>query len=153
MKGLTATFLLPFYGLLLLWGNKAESTNPSPSCGPNCSTSGVTAVPVGSTTRKGHVMIQKCNSSMEDYCFHGECMFLVDLNEHNCKCERGYSGHRCALLSPVILPLSEESLILTVVCVSLTIIGITGGAYFLYRWHKKNTGPPRQKEYQEVQMA
>ncbi|KAG5841376.1 proepiregulin-like [Anguilla rostrata] len=150
MQGLTASFLLLFYGLSLLLGNKAEST--SPSCSSNCSTSGaVTATPTVSTVQR--VMILKCNSSMEDYCFHGECMFLVDLNEHHCKCAQGYAGHRCAHLSLVIQPVSQERLILTVVCAALTILGFAGAAYFLYRWFKKNAGSPQQKEYQEVQMA
>ncbi|KAJ8380919.1 hypothetical protein SKAU_G00016970 [Synaphobranchus kaupii] len=160
MNGLKASFILPFYGLLLLWSNKTESTNPSPSCSPNhCSTSGeVTATPVVSTVSTAHggiMMIQKCNSSMEDYCFYnGECMYLLEYKEYHCKCDPGYTGNRCAHTSMVIQPLTLESLILlTVVCVALTVLGIAGAAYFLYKWYKKNAGPPAQKEYQEVQMA
>ncbi|KAI1900093.1 hypothetical protein AGOR_G00046480 [Albula goreensis] len=155
MAGLKPYFFLAICGVPLLWSGGAESTNPDPTCGSDrCSTSGaVSAVPMVTTPRVERVMIQKCNSSMEDYCFHGECMYLLDLNEHHCKCERGYAGHRCAHLALVIQPLSQESVILTVVCVSLTALGIAGAAYFTYRWYKRNSSPPVQKEYQEVQMV
>ncbi|KAJ8285440.1 hypothetical protein GJAV_G00026810 [Gymnothorax javanicus] len=150
MKGLTVSYLLTFYGFLLLWVSKTESTNPSPST----STSGdVTAAPVASTSRVSRPMVEKCNSSMEAQCIHGECMFRVDLKEHYCKCSPGHHGPRCAFISPVTRPMSQEMVMVTVVCVALTVVGFVGMAYFLYSWYKKKAAPTGQKEYQEVQMA
>ncbi|KAJ8413899.1 hypothetical protein AAFF_G00064970 [Aldrovandia affinis] len=113
----------------------------------------MTAVALVTTPQVERVMIQKCNSSMDGYCFHGECMFLLDLDEHHCRCQQGYSGNRCAHLALVIQPLTQESLILTVVCVALAVLGITGAAYLFYKWCKRSRGPPGEKQYQEVQMV
>ncbi|KAG7481099.1 hypothetical protein MATL_G00063290 [Megalops atlanticus] len=139
MKGFRSSCLLSLYGLLLLWPH-AHSTSPSPTSGSV------------DTPHVERVMIQKCNSSMEEYCFHGECMFLLDLKEHHCRCDKGYAGHRCAHLELVFQPLSQEYIVLTVVCVVFVVLGITGTAYFFYKWYKRNRCPPAEK-YQEVQMA
>ncbi|CAB1319227.1 unnamed protein product [Coregonus sp. 'balchen'] len=66
-----------------------------------------------SRPRMEKVMIQKCDSSLESYCLNGECLLLLDINEHHCKCEMGYYGPRCAHLEMVFQPMREEHVILT----------------------------------------
>ncbi|XP_023658756.1 proepiregulin [Paramormyrops kingsleyae] len=148
MGDIKASLFLALYGLLLL-GCYADTTNPPPTCGPGqCSKSQETPL-------VQRVMFQKCNSSL-GYCIHGECIQLVDIPDPHCKCQLGYVGPRCELLDldKIIQPtISEEHIILTVVCVGLLLIGIAGLLYFSIKWSQKNRRPPPEKMYQEVQMA
>ncbi|MFT7811845.1 proepiregulin [Arapaima gigas] len=148
---LTASDLPVHQGLLL--GHGVSATGSSPTCGPGqCSTSGREMR--GRDQTRGQTMIQKCNASMESFCVHGECILIADINEHHCKCEQGYSGHRCAHVELVHQqPMSKEHIILTVFCVSLTAIGIVGTLYFILNWYRKNKSVPQEMKYQEVQMA
>ncbi|KAK2827149.1 hypothetical protein Q7C36_018075 [Tachysurus vachellii] len=67
-----------------------------------------------------------------NYCVHGVCQYLADLNRTSCTCNAGYSGDRCHLF---ILPVGRDAegkshttalavmaVILSLIC--LTIIGI-----------------------------
>lgn len=39
------------------------------------------------------VGIARCKPEMKDYCFHGQCMYIVDLDEHYCRYgQRGRLG-------------------------------------------------------------
>ncbi|XP_053504353.1 heparin-binding EGF-like growth factor b [Ictalurus furcatus] len=71
-------------------------------------------------------------SRYRNYCIHGVCWYLADLNLTSCICEAGYSGERCHLF---ILPVSKEvegnshttalaiiAAVLSLMC--LTVIGI-----------------------------
>nr|P0DQX9.1 RecName: Full=OMEGA-myrmeciitoxin(02)-Mc1a; Short=MIITX2-Mc1a; Short=OMEGA-MIITX(02)-Mc1a; Flags: Precursor [Myrmecia chrysogaster] len=40
-----------------------------------------------------------CPDNLKDYCIHGECHFLEDVQEPACLCETGYRGKRCHELS------------------------------------------------------
>ncbi|XP_015194540.1 proepiregulin [Lepisosteus oculatus] len=148
-----AFLLLSFLGLQLL--QHVQSTTPSPLCGPGqveCST--LVSVPQSyETPQIAQVKIQKCDADMDKYCFHGECIFLVDLNEHHCRCEKGFTGSRCAHIELVSKPLNKEYILLTVVCVGLLLIALAGTLYFFYKWYKKNKCTSREKKYQEVQLA
>lgn len=35
------------------------------------------------------VGITRCKPEMKDYCFHGQCVYVVDLNEHYCRYGEG----------------------------------------------------------------
>lgn len=97
-------------------------------------------------------MTQSCDGALDNYCFNnGQCMLLVEINEHHCKCERGYYGPRCAHMELVFQPMGEEQLILTIVCVSLLIIGLAGALYFCCKWYKKNRFLRQQKRYRGMQ--
>ncbi|TKS78375.1 EGF-like growth factor Heparin-binding [Collichthys lucidus] len=60
---------------------------------------------------------------------------VVKRSTQNCessydKCERGYSGLRCGDPELVFKPQAEEQIIVTIFCVSLLIIGLSGALYF-----------------------
>uniref|UniRef100_A0A3B5KCR6 EGF-like domain-containing protein n=1 Tax=Takifugu rubripes TaxID=31033 RepID=A0A3B5KCR6_TAKRU len=76
-----------------------------------------------------------CDSTFEHYCMNnGQCMLLVDINEHHCKCEAGFYGPRCGNLEFVIQPVTEEQIVAAVFCVSLLLIGLAGALFFFYKW-------------------
>uniref|UniRef100_A0AAQ5Z788 EGF-like domain-containing protein n=1 Tax=Amphiprion ocellaris TaxID=80972 RepID=A0AAQ5Z788_AMPOC len=108
----------------------------------------------GQTEERHHVvkrMTKSCDSTFDDYCLNnGQCMLLVDINEHHCKCVGGYSGPRCGtvrLNDFVFQPLAEEQVVVVVFCVSLLIIGLAGALYFCCKWYKKNRFPRQQKRH------
>ena len=35
------------------------------------------------------VGITRCKPEMKDYCFHGQCVYIVDLDEHYCRYGQG----------------------------------------------------------------
>uniref|UniRef100_A0A8C3A2I0 EGF-like domain-containing protein n=1 Tax=Cyclopterus lumpus TaxID=8103 RepID=A0A8C3A2I0_CYCLU len=79
---------------------------------------------------------QNCDGTFDSYCMNsGQCMLLVDINEHHCKCERGFYGPRCSNLELVVQPMGEEQLIVTIFCVALLIIGLAGTLYFCCKWY------------------
>ncbi|XP_054467689.1 proepiregulin-like [Anoplopoma fimbria] len=99
---------------------------------------------------------QNCDSTFESYCMNkGQCMLLVDINEHHCKCEKGFYGPRCSKLELVVQQIAEEQIIVTIFCVVLLIIGLAGALYFCCKWYKKNKFPRQQKRqgYKGVQTA
>uniref|UniRef100_A0A3B4VL27 Epiregulin n=1 Tax=Seriola dumerili TaxID=41447 RepID=A0A3B4VL27_SERDU len=84
------------------------------------------------------------NSSMDEplvlkfdtYCLNnGQCMLLVDMNEHHCKYDPvGFYGPRCAHPELVVQRMGDEQIIVTIFCVSLLIIGLAGVLYFCCKW-------------------
>nr|P0DSL4.1 RecName: Full=OMEGA-myrmeciitoxin(02)-Mg1a; Short=MIITX2-Mg1a; Short=OMEGA-MIITX(02)-Mg1a; Flags: Precursor [Myrmecia gulosa] len=36
-----------------------------------------------------------CSDDLKDYCIHGDCFFLKELNQPACRCYTGYYGSRC----------------------------------------------------------
>ncbi|XP_062238051.1 proepiregulin-like [Platichthys flesus] len=109
-----------------------------------------TSLSAGQGGQHPHVVkrsTQSCDSTYDHYCLNkGQCMFLVDINEHHCNCEKGFHGFRCASPELVIQPMGKEQLIVTVFCVSLLIIGLTGALYFCFKWYKKNRGSQRSPD-------
>ncbi|GAA6226465.1 proepiregulin-like [Lates japonicus] len=144
--------LLSLVGVMLLWPYALTKSVSS-----RLQTADSVSLTAGQGEERPHVVkrsIQRCNSTFDNFCLnHGQCILLVDINEHHCKCERGYNGPRCANLELVIQPMREEQIIVTVFCVSLLIIGLTGALYFCYKWYKKNKFPRHQKRqgYKGVQ--
>ncbi|XP_059193407.1 proepiregulin-like isoform X2 [Centropristis striata] len=123
--------LLSLIGVMLLWpyvATKSVSSRLQAADG--------TALSAGQGEERPHVVKrstqQKCDSSYDNLCLnHGQCMLLVDINEHHCKCERGYYGPRCSNAEFVgKKAVGEEQIIVAIFCVSLLIIGLAGALYF-----------------------
>lgn len=144
--------LLSLSGVMLLWpfvftksvSSRLESEdNSSPWTGQG--------------EERPHVVkrsIQGCESTYNEYCLNnGKCMLLIDINEHHCKCESGFYGPRCGNMDLVFKPMGEEQIILTIFCVSLLLIGLSGALYFCCKWYKKNRLPrtPKRQGYKGVQ--
>nr|XP_040050805.1 proepiregulin-like isoform X1 [Gasterosteus aculeatus aculeatus] len=147
----SASARLSLLGVMLLWPyvlprsvlsslQAADSSSPS----------------AGQGGQRPHLVkraTQMCDSTFDSYCMNaGQCMLLVDINEHHCKCERGFYGPRCSQLELVVQPLGEEQIIVTIFCVVLLIVGLAGLLYFFYKWYKKNKFQKRQG-YKGVQTA
>ncbi|XP_076010170.1 proepiregulin-like isoform X1 [Genypterus blacodes] len=146
--------LLPIIGFMLFWPHVlTKSASSKPQTAADFSPS---AVQEEERPRVEKLMTQNCDGTMENFCFNnGQCMFLVDLNEHSCMCESGFSGHRCSHMVLVYKPLGEEQIIATVFCVVLLIIGLAGALYFCCKWYKKKRIRRQQTQqgYRGVQTA
>ncbi|XP_028271180.1 proepiregulin-like [Parambassis ranga] len=97
---------------------------------------------------------QSCDSTFDNYCLNnGQCMLLVDISEHHCKCKQGFYGPRCGTPELVVQPMSEEQIIVAIFFVSLLIIGLAGALYFFCKWYKRNRFARHQKRqgYKGVQ--
>ncbi|XP_041081697.1 proepiregulin-like [Polyodon spathula] len=143
---------LSLIGLHLL--QSVCSTTPFPSCGPGqleCTTA-VTATSI-ETPRVERVQTEKCAAELDAFCFHGECMFLVDLNVHSCRCDAGFTGERCAHSELVFQPMSKGYILLAVMCTVLFLTALAITFYFFYKWFKKNKCTSTEKKYQEIQLA
>ncbi|XP_023144414.1 proepiregulin [Amphiprion ocellaris] len=140
--------ILSLIGVMLIWPS-VLTQNVSPKLQADSS-----SLSAGQTEERHHVvkrMTKSCDSTFDDYCLNnGQCMLLVDINEHHCKCVGGYSGPRCGtvrLNDFVFQPLAEEQVVVVVFCVSLLIIGLAGALYFCCKWYKKNRFPRQQKRH------
>ncbi|XP_064005745.1 proepiregulin isoform X2 [Pogoniulus pusillus] len=93
--------------------------------------------------RVAQVGITRCKPEMKDYCFHGQCVYIVDLDEHYCRCDVGFSGVRCVHSELVRQPLSKEYVALTVIIVLLFLGALCVAAYYICRRMKqlKSLGP------------
>uniref|UniRef100_A0A672H5H6 Proepiregulin-like n=1 Tax=Salarias fasciatus TaxID=181472 RepID=A0A672H5H6_SALFA len=90
--------------------------------------------------------MQSCSSSYTNYCLNqGQCMYLVDVNQHHCKCEMGYYGPRCANQEFLVQPMGEETILVIIFGVGLLVIGLSGLLYFCCKWHKKRRFLAQQK--------
>ncbi|XP_068559877.1 proepiregulin-like [Cebidichthys violaceus] len=146
--------LLSLIGVMLLWPDvltRSVSSRPQ--------TADSTSLSAGPGGERPHVVkrsTQPCENTFDSYCMNsGQCMLLVDLNEHHCKCERGFYGPRCSKLELVVQPMGEEQIIVTIFCVALLLIGLSGALYFCCKWYKKNKFPrqPKRQGYKGVQTA
>lgn len=144
--------LRPLFGVLLLWPYVLTRSVSS-----KLNTEAF--LPAGQGEQHPHVAkrsTQNCDTSFDNYCLnHGQCMFLVDVNENHCRCELGFHGNRCEQPQLVFQPMGEEQLAVTVVCVTLLIIGLAGILYFCCKWYKKSRFPRQQKNqgYKGVQSV
>ncbi|XP_042333623.1 proepiregulin-like [Sceloporus undulatus] len=143
--------------LLLLLGlhlfQAVLGTTVIPLCGVNQTNCTTALVRTEKSPRVAQVRITGCKSGMESYCFNGECMYLVELDQHSCRCNTGYVGARCghSNLEPVHQPLSNEYLALTILLVLLFFIAISVAIYYYYRWYQnKKRRLATSKDYQAV---
>uniref|UniRef100_A0A9L0IYU9 Proepiregulin n=1 Tax=Equus asinus TaxID=9793 RepID=A0A9L0IYU9_EQUAS len=128
------------------------STTVIPSCIPGESEDNCTAlVQTENNPRVAQVSITKCSSDMNGYCLHGQCIFLVDMNENYCRCEVGYTGVRCEhFFLTVQQPLSKEYVALTVILVILFLAIVAGSIYYFCRWYRNQKSKESKKEYERV---
>ncbi|XP_037632602.1 proepiregulin-like [Sebastes umbrosus] len=153
-----ASALLSLIGVLLLWPYVLTKSVSSRLQTADSSSLSVSAVS-GHGGERPHVekrSTQNCESTHDNYCLNsGQCMLLVDMNEHHCKCEKGFYGPRCSNMEFVVKPMGEEQIIVTIFCVTLLIIGLAGVLYFCCKWYKKNKYPhqPKRQGYKGVQTA
>uniref|UniRef100_A0A8C4MIJ0 Proepiregulin n=1 Tax=Equus asinus asinus TaxID=83772 RepID=A0A8C4MIJ0_EQUAS len=127
-------------------------TTVIPSCIPGESEDNCTAlVQTENNPRVAQVSITKCSSDMNGYCLHGQCIFLVDMNENYCRCEVGYTGVRCEhFFLTVQQPLSKEYVALTVILVILFLAIVAGSIYYFCRWYRNQKSKESKKEYERV---
>ncbi|XP_056275290.1 proepiregulin-like isoform X2 [Pseudoliparis swirei] len=147
--------LLALIGVMLLWPNVLTRSVSSSSL-QTVDSASLSAGQGGERPRVVKHSAQNCDSTFDTYCLnHGQCLLLVDINEHHCKCERGFFGPRCSNPELVVQPMGEEQLIVTIFCVALLIIGLAGTLYFCCKWYKKNKFPHQQTRqgYKGVQTA
>ncbi|XP_032489429.1 proepiregulin [Phocoena sinus] len=128
------------------------STTVIPSCIPGESEDNCTAlVQTEDNPRVAQVSISKCSSDMNGYCFHGQCIYLVDMSENHCRCEVGYTGVRCEhFFLTVQKPLSKEYVALTVILVILFLVVVAGSVYYFCRWYRYRKSKEPKKEYERV---
>ncbi|XP_052591793.1 proepiregulin [Peromyscus californicus insignis] len=128
------------------------STTVIPSCIPGESEDNCTAlVQMEDNPHVAQVSITKCSPDMDSYCFHGQCIYLVDMSENYCRCEVGYTGVRCEhFFLTVHQPLSKEYVALTVILILLFLIITAGSIYYFCRWYKYRKSKKSKKEYERV---
>ncbi|XP_061201808.1 proepiregulin [Neopsephotus bourkii] len=145
---LRVSSLLLFLGYLL---QAVLGTTVIPLCGPgemeNCTTA---LIQTENSPRVAQVGITRCKPEMKDYCFHGQCVYIVDLDEHYCRCDVGFSGVRCVHSELVRQPLSKEYVALTVIVVLLFLIAISIASYYICRRYRNKKRQMNTSEYKEV---
>ncbi|XP_075357470.1 bifunctional methylenetetrahydrofolate dehydrogenase/cyclohydrolase 2, mitochondrial-like isoform X3 [Mycteria americana] len=126
-------------------------TTVIPLCGPgdmeNCTTA---LIQTENSPRVAQVGITRCKPEMKDYCFHGQCVYIVDLDEHYCRCDVGFSGVRCVHSELVRQPLGKEYVALTVIVVLLFLIAISIASYYICRRYRSKKRQTNASEYKEV---
>lgn len=104
-----------------------------------------------SSPRVAQMSITKCSSDMNGYCLHGQCIYLVDMDENSCRCEVGYAGARCEhFFLSVQQPLSKEYVALTVILIMLFLLMVAISIYYFYRWYRNRRNKASKKEYERV---
>ncbi|XP_075565964.1 bifunctional methylenetetrahydrofolate dehydrogenase/cyclohydrolase 2, mitochondrial isoform X1 [Pelecanus crispus] len=126
-------------------------TTVIPLCEPgemeNCTTA---LIQTENSPRVAQVGITRCKPEMKDYCFHGQCVYVVDLDEHYCRCDLGFSGVRCVHSELVRQPLSKEYVALTVIIVLLFLTAISIASYYICRRYRSKRRQTNASEYKEV---
>ncbi|XP_068089031.1 proepiregulin [Hyperolius riggenbachi] len=130
----------------------ATTTAVIPLCKPGDPVENCTSAIVKSTEspRVSTVKVAKCAQQMSDYCLNGHCMYLVELDEHYCRCEMGYLGVRCASVDLVQKPAGEEYLALTIFLTSMLLIVAAVAALFAFKWYKLRKSTQPVQKYKEV---
>ncbi|XP_075045647.1 proepiregulin [Mixophyes fleayi] len=128
------------------------STTVAPLCKPGDPVESCTTAMVQTTEsqRATAVKITKCDAEMSNYCMNGQCLYLVELDEHYCRCERGYLGIRCSHMDLIKKPDSEEYLALTIFLTSVLLLTAALAAFFAYNWYKSKKSSQSVQEYKEV---
>ncbi|XP_066487426.1 proepiregulin-like [Tiliqua scincoides] len=132
-------------GVLLVLGlhlfQAVLSTTIIPLCGINATNCTTALVRTENNPRVAQVEIRGCKSEMQDYCFNGECMYLVELDKHSCKCNSGYFGARCGHSNlETKLPLSNEYVTLTAVLILFFLVAMSIAIYYFYQWYQNRKG-------------
>ncbi|KAF7239016.1 Proepiregulin [Varanus komodoensis] len=143
-----------FFSVGLHLSQAVLGTTVIPLCGSNetdrCTTN---LVQTKATTQAAEVVVTSCQSGMQNYCFNGQCVYIVDLKQHYCKCKAGYVGVRCghSNLELVHRPLNNEYLALTILMVLFIFLAVSVGIYFSYRWYEnKKQRHAANRNYEQV---
>ncbi|KAE8630896.1 hypothetical protein XENTR_v10001009 [Xenopus tropicalis] len=146
------------YSLLVLVGvhlmYAVNGTTVVPLCQPSESSENCTTAMVQTTHSPKPVpmKIGKCQMEMESFCWNGQCMYLVDLDEHYCRCEKGYTGIRCSHAELIYQPMNQEYLAITLFLSSLLLLAVVVAAFFAYKWYKTKKAELPHNEYKEVSI-
>uniref|UniRef100_A0A8B9SBW2 Proepiregulin n=2 Tax=Apteryx owenii TaxID=8824 RepID=A0A8B9SBW2_APTOW len=143
-----ARSLLLFLGYVL---QAVLGTTVIPLCAPgemdNCTTA---LIQTENSPRVAQVGITRCKPEMKDYCFHGQCVYIVDLDEHYCRCDVGFSGVRCVHSELVRQPLSKEYVALTVILILLFLTAFSIASYYICKRCRNKKRQMNTSEYKEV---
>lgn len=116
----------------------------------NCTTA---LIQTENSPRVAQVAITECKAEMQDYCFHGDCIYIVDLNQHHCRCDVGFSGVRCVHSELLTQHLSKEYLALIIILVLFFLIAILVATYYFYKWYQnKKERQANNQKYKEVDV-
>ncbi|KAM9143930.1 proepiregulin [Pangshura tecta] len=142
-----ALLCLGFYLLQAVFG-----TTVIPLCEPNEMENCTTAlIQTENSLGVAQVGITECKAEMQDYCFHGQCVYIVDLNEHYCRCDVGFSGVRCVHSELLIQHLSKEYLALIIILILFFLIATLVATYYFCIWYQNKKGrQANNREYKEV---
>ncbi|XP_042566943.1 heparin-binding EGF-like growth factor b [Cyprinus carpio] len=98
-----------------------------------------------------------CLEEYKDFCIHGSCQHLKELNTHSCVCKEGYSGERCHIFT---LPVGKgeqrysRTTALAVIAVVLSLMCLTIIAILLgLRYHKKEDADVEKEEKVKLQAT
>ncbi|KAM4808638.1 proepiregulin-like [Rhinophrynus dorsalis] len=143
--------LFAFHMLHLVNGT-ATTTTMVPLCkegesAENCTTA---MVKTADSSKKAPVKITACKREMDNYCLNGQCIYHVDLDEHSCRCERGYSGSRCAHSELVFRPMNQEYLAITIFLAILLLLAVAVALFFAHQWYKNKKLRQSSTDYKEV---
>ncbi|XP_016134113.1 proheparin-binding EGF-like growth factor [Sinocyclocheilus grahami] len=98
-----------------------------------------------------------CLEEYKDFCIHGACQHLKELNTHSCVCKAGYSGERCHIFTlPVIKKEQRYSrtTALAVIAVVLSLMCLAVIAILLaLRYHKKDDADVESEEKVKLEVT
>ncbi|XP_038648772.1 proheparin-binding EGF-like growth factor [Scyliorhinus canicula] len=81
-----------------------------------------------------------CKTDYKDYCIHGKCKFLKDLNQPSCVCLPGYQNERCGIQTLHVVTekrINSLSIVLVVAAIMLLIFIITTVVVVILRIRRK----------------
>ncbi|KAI2651255.1 Proheparin-binding EGF-like growth factor [Labeo rohita] len=91
-----------------------------------------------------------CLGEYKDFCIHGVCHHLKELNTHSCVCNLGYSGERCHVFTLAVgkeeqgysrtTALAVIAVVLSLMCVAIIAILLA------LRYHKKDDADVESEE-------
>uniref|UniRef100_A0A8C2CLN8 Proheparin-binding EGF-like growth factor n=2 Tax=Cyprinus carpio TaxID=7962 RepID=A0A8C2CLN8_CYPCA len=91
-----------------------------------------------------------CLEEYKDFCIHGVCQHLKELNTHSCVCQAGYSGERCHIFTLSVSKGEQRysrTTALAVIAVVLSLMCLTVIAILLaLRYHKKDDADEESAE-------
>ncbi|KAM3937570.1 proepiregulin [Leptodactylus fuscus] len=136
---------LSLYILQTVWGD----TTIAPTCKPgeNCTTGLIHST---TSPSRASPRIVECAADVKKYCVNGQCLYLLDEDEHYCRCEQGYMGLRCTDTDIVKGRMNEEYLALTIFLTALLLLSVALVVFFAYKWYTLKRSSESNQKYKEV---
>ncbi|KAG9480394.1 proepiregulin [Eleutherodactylus coqui] len=124
-------------------------TTVAPSCKPgeNCTSVSIHATAKPNVTA---MRIVKCAKEISKYCVNGQCLYLLDMDEHYCRCDGGYMGLRCTDSDIVRNTMNEQQLALTIFLTSMLLLALLLVVFFAYKWYALKKSSQSNQKYKEV---